>query len=174
MPDPVASSGAIKHPGHIDEFLLYRIHKLTRVGIRGVGLMFRREIGISRRDWRILAFVGQHPGLSLSKLAGLTSLDTVIASRCVAQLVQRGLLASARQRENKRILSLNLTESGEAAYARAHAGGQHYNMELAACLTDEEAAQLDRLLGKLEERARELTEREVQRSGGAGRDEGEE
>lgn len=151
----------IKHPRHIDEFLLYRIHKLTRIGIQGVGMMFRREIGISRRDWRILAFIGQFPGLNLTRLAQLTDLDAVIASRCVTQLAQRGLLASARQRDNKRVLTLHLTEAGEAVYTRAHAAGQRYNMDFAGCLTDAEAQQLDELLGKLEARAQELTEREI-------------
>jgi DNA-binding MarR family transcriptional regulator len=171
---PSARLDRIKHPDHIDEFLLYRIHKLARVGMRGVGLMFRREVGISRRDWRILAFVGQHPGLNLTKLSELTGLDTVVASRCVAKLVQRGLLASARQRDNKRVLTLHLTDEGEVSYARARAGGRQYNMELAACLSDDEACQLDELLRKLEVRASELTEREMRRSGGALRDEADE
>jgi DNA-binding MarR family transcriptional regulator len=156
----------LKHPAHIDEFLLYRIHNLARVATQGVGLMFRREIGISRREWRILAFVGRYPDLNLTRLAGLAALDTVVASRCVAQLVKKGLLASSRLPSNKRITVLTLTEAGRITYERAHAGGQQYNVEFIACLSDEEAGTLDALLTRLEQRAQELTRREIEKSGG--------
>src|SRR6185437_14450039 len=119
----------LKHPSHIDEFLLYRLHNLTRVAVQGVGLMFRREIGISRRDWRVLAFVGQFPDLNLSRLAELTGLDLVLTSRCVTQLVKRGLLANTRLPTNKRVSALRLTETGKAAYEQAHAAGRQYNVE---------------------------------------------
>lgn len=151
----------LKHPSHINEFLLYRMYNLTRVAVQGVGLMFRREIGISRRDWRILAFVGEFPDLNLTRLAGLTGLDTVIVSRRVTQLVQRGLLANRRQPANKRVSLLRLTESGEQVYAQARTAGQRYNTEFAACLTDDEARLLEIVLSKLEARAQELNQREI-------------
>ncbi|VWD12757.1 monooxygenase [Burkholderia lata] len=81
---PASSTPRLKQPCHIDEFVLYRMYNMTRVAVRGVSLMFRREIGISRRDWRSLAFVGQFPDLNLTRLAELTELDTVVASRCEA------------------------------------------------------------------------------------------
>lgn len=163
---PALKHPALKHPAHIEEFLLYRIHNLARLATQGVGLMFRREMGISRRDWRILAFVGRYPDLNLTRLAELASLDTVVASRCVAQLVKRGLIASSRLPSNKRITVLTLTEAGKVAYERARAGGQKYNIEFVACLSDEEAGVLDALLTRLEQRAEELTQREIEKSGG--------
>lgn len=156
----------LKHPGHIDDFLLYRIHKLARLATQGVGLMFRREIGISRRDWRILAFVGQYPELSLTRLAELAALDTVVASRCVAPLVKRGLIANVRLPSNKRITTLTLTEAGRGLYERAWLAGQRYNVEFMACLSDGEADALDALLTRLEARADEMTRREIETGSG--------
>jgi DNA-binding MarR family transcriptional regulator len=150
----------IKEPDHIDDFLAYRMHNLTRVAAHGVGLKFRREIDISRRDWRILAFVGQYPGLSLTRLAELTGLDTVVASRCVAQLVGKGLLLNKREGSNKRVLALRLSEAGSDTYVRARACGRAYNVEFASCLSDDEARQLDTLLLKLEAQAQILADRE--------------
>ncbi|VWC47317.1 MarR family transcriptional regulator [Burkholderia lata] len=136
--------------------------------------MFRREIGISRRDWRILAFVGQFPELNLTRLAELTELDTVVASRCVTQLVQRGLLDNTRQPTNKRVSALRLTEPGKVVYEQARMAGRQYNVEFAACLTDEEARQLETLMGKLEARAEELTQRQIELSRGVEGDSGDE
>lgn len=153
----------LKRPAHIDEFLLYRLHTLTRIATQGVGLMFRRDIGVSRREWRVLAFVGRFPDLNLTRLADLAGLDTVIASRSVTQLVRRGLLVNTRAPANKRVSVLRLTEAGEAVHARAHAAARRYNMEIAACMTDDEARLLETLMNKLEARASELTEREMTR-----------
>jgi DNA-binding MarR family transcriptional regulator len=163
---PAPATSALKRPVHIEDFLLYRIHNLARVATQGVGLMFRREIGISRRDWRILAFVGRYPDLSLTRLAALAALDTVVASRCVAQLVRKGLIANTRLPSNKRLTVLTLTDAGRLTYERARAGGQQYNIEFLACLSDAEADLLDALLTRLEQRAGELTRREIGRSGG--------
>lgn len=168
-PTPVAP--VLKHPRHIDDFLLYRLHNLARLATQGVGLMFRREIGISRRDWRILAFVGQYPELSLTRLAELAALDTVVASRCVAPLVKRGLIASVRLPSNKRIAALTLTDAGRVLYEQAWLAGQRYNLEFVACLSDDEAGVLDALITRLKARADEMTRREIEANGGAAPDE---
>lgn len=160
----VPAGSTLKHPAHIDEFLLYRLHNLARVATRGVGLMFSREIGISRRDWRILAFVGREPKISLSRLAELAGLDVVVTSRCVSLLVKRGLIANVRLPENKRVVVLTLTDAGEAVYERALASAQRYNIEFLQCLTDEEATVLDHLLTRLEARSEELKAREAGKS----------
>ncbi|MEZ0603522.1 MarR family winged helix-turn-helix transcriptional regulator [Paraburkholderia sp. IW21] len=155
----------LKHPEHIDEFLLYRLHNLARVATQGVGLMFRRELGISRRDWRILAFVGKYPDASLTRLAELAALDMVVASRCVANMVNKGLITKTRLPENKRVTVLALTEAGHTAYEQARVSGQRYNTEFASCLNDEEAHLLDGLLKRMEQQAAQLTQREIAKSG---------
>lgn len=159
------STPVLKHPEHIDEFLLYRLHTLARLATQGVGLMFRRELGISRRDWRILAFVGKYPDTNLSQLAELAALDMVVASRCVANMVKKGLIAKTRLPQNKRVTVLTLTEAGRLAYEHARLSGQRYNAEFAACLSDEEAHLLDGLLKRMEQQAAQLTQREIARSG---------
>ena len=165
-PTDVPDVPVLKNPHHIDEFMLYRIHKLARVAAQGVGLMFRREIGISRRDWRILAFVGRYPDINLTRLAELAVLDTVVASRCVAQLVKKGLITSVRRPSNKRIVVLTLTDAGRVTWEKARAGGQQYNIRFMECLSDQEAIVLDLLLTRLEKRAEELTDSEIEKSGG--------
>jgi DNA-binding MarR family transcriptional regulator len=157
----------LKHPENIDDFLLFRIYNLSRLAAYGVGLMLHREAGISRRDSRILAYMSRHPGMSLTQLAQIAGLDPVVTSRCVASLVARGLIAKTRLCSNKRLVVLTLTNIGRATYERARSGGQKYNIDFAACLSDEEATQLDVLLTKLECRARELTKREVSKTRGA-------
>jgi DNA-binding MarR family transcriptional regulator len=156
----------LKNPEHIDDFLLFRIYNLSRLAVRGVGLMFRRELDISRRDWRILAYVGKHPNMSLTQLAGVAELDPVITSRGVTKLVARRLIAKTRLPSNKRLVVLALTEAGRAVYQQARASAKRYNMDFAACLSDREAASLHALMTRLERQASELTDREISKGGG--------
>jgi len=157
----------LKYPQNIDDFLLFRLFKLSRLALHGVGLLLRREAAISRRDSRILAYVSKRPGVSLTQLAQIAELDPVVTSRCVASLVARGLIAKNRLGSNKRLVVLTLTNMGRAVYERARRCGQKYNIDFAGCLNDEEARELDMLLTRLEGRARDLTQRKISKSGRA-------
>jgi DNA-binding MarR family transcriptional regulator len=161
-----ASSGKhaasiMKNPKTIDQLVAFRIYNLGRLAARGVGIMLRRELGISRRDWRILAYVAQHPNMSLRELAEIADLEPELASRGVAKLVQSGIIAKTRLPTNKRLLVLSLTGPGEALYAQAQTKTKAYNMDLAKCLSDSEAALFDMLLTKVALQAAELTHREL-------------
>jgi DNA-binding MarR family transcriptional regulator len=158
------AAALLKHPETIDDFLLFRLYNLSRLAAHGVDLMLHREAGISKRDSRILAYMSRHPDVSLTQLAQIAGLDPVVTSRCVASLVARGLIAKTRLCSNKRLVVLTLTNLGRATYESARRAGQRYNIGFAACLSDEEATQLDLLLAKLEGQARELTEQEVSKT----------
>lgn len=88
----------------------------------------------------------------------------VVASRCVANMVNKGLIAKTRLPQNKRLTVLTLTEAGRLAYEQARLSGQRYNAEFAACLSNEEAHLLDGLLKRMEQQAAQLTQREIARS----------
>jgi DNA-binding MarR family transcriptional regulator len=151
----------MKNPEGIDDLIAFRIYNLGRLAARGAGIMLRRELGISRRDWRILAYVGQQPNMSLNELADVADLEPEIASRGVAKLVGSGIIAKRRLPSNKRLLVLSLTNAGQALYEQARKKTKAYNIDLAGCLDDREAACLDMLLKKLAGRATELTRREI-------------
>ncbi|MGJ4918399.1 MarR family winged helix-turn-helix transcriptional regulator [Bradyrhizobium oligotrophicum] len=148
----------LKDPSNIDEYLAFRIYNLGKLAARGAGIMLRRELGIGRRDWRILAYVAQRPGISLSELAEVADIELEPASRGVGRLVGSGIIAKTRLPKNKRLLALSLTDTGQALYEQAQRITKAYNRDLAACLSDEHAQILDMLLRRLSERAAELTD----------------
>lgn len=161
MPSAASPPPALKAPRDIEEFVIYRIHQLVMLARRGAGAMYERELGISRREWRVLSFVAKYPGLGLTNLSRTSGIDTVVASRCVSDMAAHGLLAKSRQPGNKRLTVLDLTARGQAVYERALSLGRAYNSEFAACLSDAEARVLDELLGRLEATAARLTARET-------------
>ncbi|WP_040771953.1 MarR family winged helix-turn-helix transcriptional regulator [Rhodopseudomonas sp. B29] len=155
----------MKNPESIDEFLAFRIYHLGKMAAQGVGIMLKREQGITRRDWKIIAFVVRHPNMSLSELAEAAQLETELASRGVAKLVEAGIIVKSRLPTNKRLLVLSLTPAGRDLYEQTYQATKRFNAALAECLSDKEAELLDHLLKKLGERAEQLTQRELQKSG---------
>ena len=155
----------MKNPGSIDELIAFRIYNLGKLAARGAGIMLRRELGISRRDWRILAYVAQHPDMSLSELSQVADIEPELASRGVAKLVAGGIIAKTRLQTNKRLLVLSLTSAGRVLYEQAQTKTRSYNVDLATCLSDQEAEALDLLLKTLSERATELTQQEMAKGG---------
>ena len=78
-PAPVGAQGkpTLKDPQEIEDFLLYRLFRITHVGLRGTDDMYKRELGISRREWRLLAYLARTPDASLKALAADAGIDVV-------------------------------------------------------------------------------------------------
>ncbi len=124
-PAPVGAQGkpTLKDPQEIEDFLLYRLFRITHVGLRGTDDMYKRELGISRREWRILAYLARTPDASLKALAADAGIDVVVASRTVADMHSRGLVDKRRSPGNKRLVCLRLSDDGVQIHGKADGCG---------------------------------------------------
>lgn len=156
-------------PGSLDDYLIFRLHGVTRPAIVGIDARLRRELGISRRDWRALAFLARHEALPAMAFARAAGLDKVIASRLVANLVERGLVVRRREPADGRIALLSLSARGRELYEEALVLTAAYNESLARVLDEDEARLLEGVLARLTERAQALLAEE-RALGGAGAD----
>ncbi|MCC6190880.1 MAG: MarR family transcriptional regulator [Anaerolineales bacterium] len=75
------------------------------------------ELGVPH--FRVLAFLSQNPGASLSAVAEYVGLRLPSMSTLVAGLVERGLIARCPSPTDRRRVSLALTERGEARLSQA-------------------------------------------------------
>lgn len=146
----------LQHPTRLADFLNYRLYHLTRVALQASGHHLRAAAGVSRREWRMLAFLGEQPGTRLTELAQSAGLDKVLASRAVHALMAPGLVQRATREQDKRAAAFALSEQGEAVYQLAFAQAQAFNARLAACLDPEEARVLARCLSRLHAEAEAL------------------
>ncbi len=151
-----AAAGALLRPARLADFINYRIYHLNRVALTASGLHLRARAGVSRREWRMLSFLGEQPGTRLTELADSAGLDKVLASRAVHALVERGLVRRDTREQDRRAAAFSLTAEGEAIYQVAFAEARAFNARLAACLSEEEAAQLSHCLDKLHAQAEHL------------------
>lgn len=143
------SSGTLQAPERLVDFINYRLYHLSRVAMAASGLHLRAAAGVSRREWRMLAFLGEQPGARLTELAASAGLDKVLASRAVHALMEKGLVTRMSREADRRAAAFTLTEQGEAIYAAAFARARDFNRELAGCLDADEAEVFSRCLDKL-------------------------
>ncbi|MDF3833526.1 MarR family transcriptional regulator, partial [Cupriavidus basilensis] len=146
----------LRHPARLADFLNYRLYHLTRVALAASGHHLRVAAGVSRREWRMLSFLGEQPGTRLTELAQSAGLDKVLASRAVHALMARGLVRRATREQDRRAAAFALSEEGEAVYQLAFAQAQAFNARLASCLDPEEARILACCLSRLHAEAEVL------------------
>lgn len=164
MADPVVPGGAsssaprspLREPQRLDDLFLYRLAQLQNLARQPVVRLCEREAGITRREWRLLALLAEHPGIAPSALAERAGLDRARTSRALGRLAAKGLLLRAAAPADRREARLSLTPAGEAAYQRLLPRIAAINQSLLAELNEAELAQLDALLHRLRGRAAAL------------------
>jgi len=171
-PVSLTSDHGLQHPQQLEDLLMYRLTRVVRSCSLPLVRLFEGELGITRREWHVLALVVQAGELAPSRIAELCWLDRPRVSRAVGRLVERGLLL--RQAAG-RSAQVHATAEGKTLYARAMAEAGAFNEALVDDLDTTELAQLDTLLNKLQARAQTLRDapmpgRPVQRHAGGTRD----
>jgi DNA-binding MarR family transcriptional regulator len=151
------------HPDTIDldRFLPYRLSVLTNVVSSTIAEAYQRRFGLSIPEWRVLAVLARHPGLSAAEVARLTRMDAVAVSRAVARLLAAGRLRRTIARDDRRRSVLAVTAAGTAVYREVAPLALGYERELLATLGAAERAALDRALDALTTRAQALSEARV-------------
>ena len=148
----------LTQPKSLDDMLLYVLWQLQAAARRPVVRLCEAQFGITRREWRMLAQLGQGEGMASSALAERAALDRAQTSRAVSALVQKGLVARTPRPGNRREVLLHLTERGRALYAALLPRVAAINQELLSVLSETEVATLDALVQRLRVQAERMVE----------------
>ena len=108
--------------------------------------VYERECGVTFRELRLIRFIGAEPGLTLTRLIKLTSLEKTLASKAITTLVRRELVVRSVGAQDARQIHLELTDSGDAVVMRADPIGRFMEETFRGSLTDEEQAVFKRCL----------------------------
>lgn len=135
------------------DFLPYRLSVLSNTISRAIAETYQREFGLSIWQWRVMAVLGEAPGLTAREVARRTAMDKVAVSRAVAGLEAAGHLVRTADKSDARAAHLSLTRSGEAVYRRIAAWALDYEAKLLADLAEPDRRELARLLGRLAQTA---------------------
>ena len=102
----------LTQPTQIDDLLLYRLRRLVATGGATVIRMCEGQLGITWREWRVMASL--RPGVSLlsSELAVHAQLDRARTSRAITSLVSKKLVLRQLVPHDQRKATVTLTDKG--------------------------------------------------------------
>lgn len=140
----------------LDHFLPYRLSILSNRTSDAISRHYSDRFGLSVSEWRIIAVLGQTPGLSAREVAERTAMDKVQVSRAVTSLVDARRVKREGDETDGRVTRLSLTAKGRAIYDEVVPLALHLEEVFLAALTPEERKTLNRLFDKLTERIEHL------------------
>jgi DNA-binding MarR family transcriptional regulator len=133
----------------LDNFVPYRLSVLTNRMSDAIARHYSKRFGLTIPEWRVMAVLGQTPGLSAREVAGRTAMDKVQVSRAVAGLLRRKRLARIGDARDGRITRLSLTKQGTAIYDEIVPLALHLEAVFLAALSPDERMTLSALMDKL-------------------------
>jgi MarR family transcriptional regulator, multiple antibiotic resistance protein MarR len=116
---------------------------------------------MSAAQWIIVANLASGPGepKSAADLCKVISYDAGAMTRMLDRLEAKGLIRRTRSSQDRRLLNLELTEEGRAAYPRMREIAMNVTNRYLRGFSKTEARQLESLLNRMLENAQELPTR---------------
>jgi DNA-binding MarR family transcriptional regulator len=142
----------------LERFLPYRLSVLTNLVSGAIADVYEQRFNLTIPEWRVIAVLARHPGLSAAEVAAHTRMDAVAVSRAVTRLVRAGRIRRSIAADDRRRSVLRLSAAGEAVYREIAPVALRYERSLLEALESAEIAALDSILAKLTARAQSLAE----------------
>jgi MarR family transcriptional regulator for hemolysin len=108
------------------------------------------DAGGSLPVWLILMSLKTRAHANQRELAATVGIQGATLTHHLNVMEADGLITRARDPENRRMHIVRLTDSGEAMFLRLAQAAKEYDARLRAGLSDQEVAQLEALLQRLE------------------------
>jgi DNA-binding MarR family transcriptional regulator len=140
----------------LDHFVPYRLSVLSNRASDAIARHYSERFGLSIPEWRVMAVLGQTPGLSASEVAARTAMDKVQVSRAVANLLLAKRIARAGDAKDGRVTRLSLSRQGSAIYDEIVPLALHLEEVLLGALSAQERRDLESLMRKLTDRVNRL------------------
>jgi DNA-binding MarR family transcriptional regulator len=142
---------------NLDRFLPYRLSVLSNLVSGAIADAYQRRFDLTVPEWRVIAVLSRHPGVSATEVAELTRMDAVAVSRAVARLLRAGRLRRVVSPLDRRRSVLSVSPAGAAVYRQVAPIALGYERELLGALNASQRAVLGRALDVLTSRAESLT-----------------
>jgi len=140
----------------LENFLPYRLSVLSNRVSRAIAARYAKAFDLTIPEWRVIAVLGRRPGLTAKEIAEATEMDKVAVSRAVAKLVAKRRVQAKPDAQDARRQLLTLTAQGEGVHARIAPIALASEQRLLTALDARERAQLEGLLDRLLDAARDL------------------
>ena len=141
----------------LDRFLPYQLSVLTNRVSDAIARQYSERFDLTIPEWRVMAVLGNTPGLSASEVAARTAMDKVQVSRAVANLAENGRVERSADAQDGRITRLALSPRGQAIYHQVAPLALDLEARLIATLSADERRSLDAIMHKLSRQIAQLS-----------------
>jgi len=101
----------------LDDFLPYRLSVASNLVSDAIARAYKTLFGLSIPEWRLIAVIAEHDGITQQSIGARTGMDKVTVSRAAIALVERRLITRAPNATDRRSHLLILSEDGARLYA---------------------------------------------------------
>ncbi|MBS1164606.1 MAG: MarR family transcriptional regulator [Proteobacteria bacterium] len=134
----------------LEKWLPYRLFIIAARVAELLADYYGPRYGLSQAAWRILAVVGDSPGLSARQIQHAAGLDQYAASRAIALLSELGYAERNAADHDRRRAEVHLTEAGRKVFEELSEIGLAIEAELLDAVSEKQRAELDRLISEME------------------------
>lgn len=133
----------------LDTFTPYRLSVVTNRVSSAIARHYADRFGLTISEWRVMAVLGQSPGLSARAVAARTAMDKVQVSRAVASLLAAKRLTRTAHAKDARVAHLSLSLKGREIYNQVVPLALALEQQFLSVLNPQERKALNDLLEKL-------------------------
>jgi DNA-binding MarR family transcriptional regulator len=134
----------------LENYLPYRLSVAANAVSRLIARAYERRFGLKIPQWRLIAVLADEGPQTQQSLCGRTVMDKVTVMRAAQGLERRGLVRRLPNRADRRSHRVALTAAGQRIYRDIVPLALAHEARLLRGLRQQEVAQLDRLLRRLE------------------------
>jgi DNA-binding MarR family transcriptional regulator len=135
--------------GVLDESVFFKLVRVVNLTARPFNEGIGRRHRLSLSDWRVMAVVGGHPGITASEVCARTGMDKMSVSRAIAALARkRRVLRKPDPNDGRRTL-LELSSTGQRLFDEISAGARVREQQLFGGLSAPDQARLSETLDRL-------------------------
>ena len=101
----------------LDAFLPYRLSYTSNAVSEAIARAYEALFGLKIPEWRLVAVIAEHEGITQQAIGQRTRMDKVTVSRAAIALAARGLIERQPNTADRRSHTLVLSRAGRILYA---------------------------------------------------------
>ena len=137
----------------LERYMPYRLSILSNKISTLVSQTYKDKFALSVTEWRIMAVLGEYPGVSADEISAKTQIEKSILSRAIARLLKRKFIVREISEEDKRRSVITLSETGLSVYKEVVPLSYQHEKELLQCFNEEEQQLFSDLIDRLYQHA---------------------
>ncbi len=134
----------------LEAFLPYRLSVASNLVSEAIARAYEALFGLKIPEWRLVAVIAEHDGITQQAIGLRTRMDKVTVSRAAVALTSRGLVERRPNPEDRRSHLLVLSPAGTRLYAEVVPKALELEAKIFGHFSREERENLTQMLRKIE------------------------